>query len=82
MNPTLNKALGMAYITSKMCITNLEVAVHEMNVLNDTKAGKLQFAFEKLIQAHKKAMATIEKNIENCKEIESGIEKIISDCWE
>jgi hypothetical protein len=79
---TLDQALILSYLHSKMTVKNLEVAVHEMSVLNHPDTGKLQHRFEKLIHAHRNAMATMEKNIENKALLESDFEEQIDKNWE
>jgi len=81
MNP-LDQALILSYLHSKMTVKNLEVAVHEMSVLKHQGTGKLQHRFEKLIHAHRNAMATMEKNIENKALLESDFEEQIDKNWE
>jgi Skp family chaperone for outer membrane proteins len=81
MNP-LDQALILSYLHSKMAVKNLEVAVHEMSVLNHPDAGVLQHRFEKLINAHRKAMGTMEKNIENKALLESDFEEQMDKNWE
>jgi hypothetical protein len=81
MNP-LDQALILSYLHSKMTVKNLEVAVHEMSVLKHQDTGKLQHRFEKLIHAHRNAMATMEKNIENKALLESDFEEQIDKNWE
>jgi hypothetical protein len=65
-----------------MTVKNLEVAVHEMSVLKHQDTGKLQHRFEKLINAHRKAMGTMEKNIENKALLESDFEEQMDKNWE
>ena len=81
MNP-LDQALILSYLHSKMAVKNLEVAVHEMSVLNHPYTGKIQHRFEKLINAHRNAMATMEKNIENKALLESDFEEQMDKNWE
>ena len=79
---TLDQALILSYLHSKMTVKNLEVAVHEMSVLKHQDTGKLQHRFEKLINAHRNAMATMEKNIENKALLESDFEEQMDKNWE
>jgi Skp family chaperone for outer membrane proteins len=65
-----------------MSVKNLEVAVHEISVLNHPDAGKLQHRFEKLINAHRKAMATMERNIENKALLESDFDEQMDKNWD
>ena len=80
----LNKALSLSYITSKVAITNLEVAIHEMKMMNEPNAGKLQHRAEKLLHAYKVLFITMERNMpkENLSEITKNIELLIDKCWE
>jgi hypothetical protein len=65
-----------------MAVKNLEVAVHELSVIGDKDAGRLQHRFEKLINAHRNAMGTMEKNIENKELLESDFEEQMDKNWE
>ena len=77
----LQNALILSYLHSKMTIKNLEIALHELMVINDPATGKLQHNFEKLKNYHKKAMGVFEKNIENKDLLESDIESQIDNNW-
>lgn len=77
----LETSLLLSYLHSKSAITNLEVSVHEMKVLNRSDSGKLQHSFEKLISAHRKAFAVMERNIENKALLESDFEEQINENW-
>jgi hypothetical protein len=77
----LENSLILSYLHSKMSIKNLEVAVHELSVLNNEDAGKLQHKFEKLINAHRKAMGTMERNIENKELLENDFEEQLDNNW-
>ena len=81
MNP-LEQALILSFLHSKMAVKNLEVAVHELSVIGDKDAGRLQHRFEKLINAHRNAMGTLEKNIENKELLESDFEEQMDKNWE
>lgn len=81
MDP-LEQALILSFLHSKMAIKNLEVAVHELSVISDKDAGRLQHKFEKLINAHRNAMGTFEKNIENKALLESDFEEQMDKNWE
>ena len=81
MNP-LEQSLILSFLHSKMAIKNLEVAVHELSVIGDKDAGRLQHRFEKLINAHRNAMGTMEKNIENKELLESDFEEQMDKNWE
>jgi len=81
MNP-LEQSLILSFLHSKMAIKNLEVAVHELSVIGDKDAGRLQHRFEKLINAHRNAMGTLEKNIENKELLESDFEEQMDKNWE
>ena len=78
----LDQALILSYLHSKMSVKNLEVAVHEMSVLNHPDAGVLQHRFEKLINAHRKAMGTMERNIENKALLESDFDEQMDKNWD
>lgn len=79
----LNKSIGIAYITSKIALKNLEVAIHELSLINDDNKGKIQHRTEKLINAHKNMFGTIEGNLDktNLKELESHINQIVDELW-
>jgi hypothetical protein len=81
MNP-LEQSLILSFLHSKMAVKNLEVAVHELSVIGDKDAGRLQHRFEKLINAHRNAMGTLEKNIENKELLESDFEEQMDKNWE
>ena len=81
MNP-LEQSLILSFLHSKMAVKNLEVAVHELSVIGDKDAGRLQHRFEKLINAHRNAMGTLEKNIENKALLESDFEEQMDKNWE
>ena len=81
MNP-LEQSLILSFLHSKMAVKNLEVAVHELSVIGDKDAGRLQHRFEKLINAHRNAMGTMEKNIENKELLESDFEEQMDKNWE
>jgi len=57
----LQNGLLLSYLHSKMAVKNLDLCVHEMNMSNHKDAGKLQHRFEKLINAHRKAMGILER---------------------
>lgn len=77
----LENSLILSYLHSKMSVKNLEIAVHELKVLNHKDTGKLQHRFEKLINAHKNAMTTMEKNIENKELLESDFDEQMDNNW-
>jgi hypothetical protein len=77
----LENSLILSYLHSKMAIKNLEIAVHELSVLNHLDAGKLQHRFEKLINTHRNAMQTVERNIENKELFESEFEEQLDNNW-
>ena len=77
----LQNGLLLSYLHSKMAVKNLELCVHEMNMSNHKDAGKLQHRFEKLINAHRKAMGILEKNIQDKALLESDIENQLDENW-
>jgi hypothetical protein len=77
----LENSLILSYLHSKMSIKNLEVAVHELSVLNNQDAGKLQHKFEKLINAHRKAMGTMERNMVDTELFEKDFEEEMNNNW-
>ena len=80
----LNKALSISYITSKIAITNLEVAIHELKLMNEPNAGKVQHRAEKMVNAYKALFTAMERNMpkENLAEVSKKIELLIDKCWE
>jgi len=80
----LNKALAIAYITSNIAKTNLEVAIHEMKIMNEPNAGGLQHDTEKMVHKYKKLFRRMERNMdkENLSEVSKKIELLIDKCWE
>jgi Skp family chaperone for outer membrane proteins len=77
----LENSLILSYLHSKMSVKNLEIAVHELSVLKHQDSGKLQHRFEKLINAHKNAMQTMERNIENKELLESDFDEQLDNNW-
>jgi hypothetical protein len=77
----LENSLILSYLHSKMSIKNLEVAIHELSVLNNLDAGKLQHKFEKLINAHRKAMGTMERNMVDTELFERDFEEEMNNNW-
>jgi hypothetical protein len=77
----LENSLILSYLHSKMSVKNLEIAVHELSVLKHQDSGKLQHRFEKLINAHRNAMQTMERNIENKELLESDFEEQLDNNW-
>ena len=80
----LEKALMMSYVNSRMTIKNLEVALHEMDVMQNPELGKLQHRVEKLINANKNMFTILEKNLSGkvVNEIEKDIESLLDKCWD
>jgi len=80
----LEKALMMSYVNSRMTIKNLEVALHEMHVMNNPELGKLQHRVEKLVNANKHMFTILEKNLSTkvVSDIEKDIESLLDKCWD
>ena len=80
----LEKALMMSYVNSRMTIKNLEVALHEMHVMNNPELGRLQHRVEKLINANKNMFTILEKNLSGkvVADIEKDIESLLDKCWD
>lgn len=76
-------ALMMSYVAARVTVINLEVALHEMKLLNRSDLGKLQFNTERLISANKKMYGLLEKNFtdQNIKDIEKDISFILNKMW-
>jgi hypothetical protein len=77
----LQKALLLTYLHSKLCIKNADCALHEMKVLKHPLLGTIQHKFEKLINAHRKALSILEKNIEDKDLLEKDLEGLIDISW-
>ena len=77
----LENSLILSYLHSKMSVKNLEISVHELSVLKHKDSGKLQHRFEKLINAHRNAMQTMERNIENKELLESDFDEQLDNNW-
>ena len=80
----LKKALIMSYVNSKITIKNLDVAIHEMSVLKDEDAGKLQFYAERLVKANKDMYGILEKNLTPSvvAAIMKDVENLLDKCWD
>jgi uncharacterized protein (DUF2267 family) len=84
MNPT-EKAIVLSYLLSKLLNRNLEVVLHEMKVIGDDDAGKMQHRVEKLIGANRNVFRILERNIsnsENIDQLEEDLDKLLEKIWE
>jgi uncharacterized protein (DUF2267 family) len=84
MNPT-EKAIVLSYLLSKLLNKNLEVVLHEMKVIGNEDAGKMQHRVEKLIGANRNVFRILERNItnsENIDELESDLDDLLEKIWE
>lgn len=78
----VEKALCLSYLHSKMLIKNLDIALHELRVLQDPRFGKIQFYLEKLNGVARKAYNGLEKNVgDNMEQLEKDIETVMDDNW-
>ena len=80
----LEKALILSYVHNKIALKNMEAVIHELNIAEDPRAGKMQFNMERQIAASKKTFAVIEKNMKHMGElqlIENDIEAVMSELW-
>ncbi|HEY1025327.1 MAG TPA: hypothetical protein VGE26_09205 [Sphingobacteriaceae bacterium] len=80
----LEKSLILSYVHNKLAIKNLETTVHELKMVKNPSAGRMQFVFEKLIAANKKAYTILEKNMKHMGDlqlIENDIEAVMSELW-
>jgi len=79
---TAQKAFGQSYIYAKLLIKNLDIAVHELKVIQDPRHGKMQFYLERLNGAVRKAYSALENNIgSDVKELEQDIETFMDSNW-
>jgi len=84
MNPT-EKAIVLSYLLSKLLNKNLEVVLHEMKVIGNEDAGKMQHRVEKLIGANRNVFRILERNItnsENIEELEADLDDLLEKIWE
>lgn len=78
------KALTMAYVHSKLLITNLETAVHEMKV-SGRDFGQLNDKLQKLRGAARNAFGKLEKNLKEEDDLEGlteAIDELFNQTWE
>ena len=80
----LEKALMMTYVNSRMTVKNLEVVLHEMDVLEDKDLGKLQFYTQRLIKANKDMFSMLERNLGKATviEIDKDVDKLLEKQWQ
>ena len=80
----LEKALMMTYVNSRMTHKNLEVVLHEMDVLEDKDLGKLQFYTQRLIKANKDMFSMLERNLGKATviEIDKDVDKLLEKQWQ
>jgi len=84
MNPT-EKAIVLSYLLSKLLNKNLEVVLHEMKVIGNEDAGKMQHRVEKLIGANRNVFRILERNIsnsENIDQLEADLDDLLEKIWE
>jgi uncharacterized protein (DUF2267 family) len=84
MNPT-EKAIVLSYLLSKLLNKNLDVVLHEMKVIGNEDAGKMQHRLEKLIGANRNVFRILERNItnsENIDELEADLDDLLEKIWE
>jgi len=84
MNPT-EKAIVLSYLLSKLLNKNLDVVLHEMKVIGNDDAGKMQHRVEKLIGANRNVFRILERNItnsENIDELEADLDDLLEKIWE
>jgi uncharacterized protein (DUF2267 family) len=84
MNPT-EKAIVLSYLLSKLLNKNLDVVLHEMKVIGNEDAGKMQHRVEKLIGANRNVFRILERNItnsENIDELEADLDNLLEKIWE
>lgn len=79
------KALALSYIHSELLITNLDVSIHELKVLNDPAHKRLQDKLVKLQSASRNALRGIKKSLEEdntLEELKEEIEILIETAWQ
>ena len=84
MNPT-EKAIVLSYLLSKLLNKNLDVVLHEMKVIGNEDAGKMQHRLEKLIGANRNVFRILERNItnsDNINELEADLDDLLEKIWE
>jgi hypothetical protein len=83
-NKVLNRALCLSYIYSKLTLENLEVAVHEMQLLKNKDAKKLKGYLNKVIEANQNAFRVIERNTpkDDLQSLHRDLSKLIDVAWE
>lgn len=84
MNPT-EKAIVLSYLLSKLLNKNLDVVLHEMKVIGNEDAGKMQHRVEKLIGASRNVFGILERNItnsENINQLELDLDNLLEKIWE
>jgi uncharacterized protein (DUF2267 family) len=84
MNPT-EKAIVLSYLLSKLLNKNLDVVLHEMKVIGNEDAGKMQHRVEKLIGANRNVFRILERNItnsDNIDELEADLDNLLEKIWE
>ena len=84
MNPT-EKAIVLSYLLSKLLNKNLEVVLHEMKVIGNEDAGKMQHRVEKLIGANRNVFNILERNMSranNIQELEDDLDNLLEKIWE
>jgi uncharacterized protein (DUF2267 family) len=80
----LRKSLSLAYVYGKLQQENLEVAVHEMQVINNPDANRMRDKLEKVISANRNAFRILERNVskEEVQSLRDDLDKLMDVSWE
>jgi uncharacterized protein (DUF2267 family) len=79
----LRKSLSLAYVYGKLQQENLEVAVHEMQVINNPDANRMRDKLEKVISANRNAFRILERNVsqEEVQDLRDDLDKLMDVSW-
>jgi uncharacterized protein YigE (DUF2233 family) len=82
MNDPKEKALALSYILCELLIQNLDVAVHELKIINHKDGGKLYDKLHKLNSASRNAFRILEKNMgDDLSQLKNDIEITLDELW-
>lgn len=84
MNDPKAKALAISYILCELLKQNLDIAIHELRVIDHQDVGKLDDKLNKLNSASKNAFRVLNKNIgsEGLSEMKKSIEIVLDNLWD
>lgn len=81
VSPELEKAFRLSYVHSKLAIKNLEVVVHELEVMDSPIKGRVKHRFNNLVAVHRKAMSAIENNVDDIEVLETDLDAQVDEAW-